>query len=97
MLVRGPLEIPPLPGHVIIPRTALIVADGPHYVFVNLPGTASDFERRTVRIAHERRGRVVIGEGLRAGEEVVCVGSLILAQTYEDLRSSHAEDPVADG
>jgi cobalt-zinc-cadmium efflux system membrane fusion protein len=97
MLVRGTLEVPPLPGHVVIPRTALIVGDGPDHVFVKVPGAAGKFERRTVRIAHERRGHVVIDQGLRAGEEVVLAGSLILAQTYEDLRSTRADAPPGDG
>src|SRR5438045_2828472 len=64
---------------------SVAAADGPDYVFVKVVGKAGDFERRTVRIAHEGRGQVVIDEGLRAGEEVVRAGSLILAQAYEDL------------
>jgi cobalt-zinc-cadmium efflux system membrane fusion protein len=97
MLVRGMLELPPLPGRVVIPRSALIVADGPDYVFVRVSGSADAFERRTVRIAHERNDHIIIDEGLRAGEEVVCGGSLILAQAYVDLRMGHADAPPAFG
>lgn len=91
MLVWGTLESTPLPECVVIPRSALTVADGPDYVFVKVPGTSDAFERRTVRVIHERRDDVVIDEGLRAGEEVVGVGSLILAQAHEDLRMVHAD------
>jgi cobalt-zinc-cadmium efflux system membrane fusion protein len=80
----------------VIPRAALIVADGPDYVFVKVPGTTDEFERRTVRVAHERSDHVVIDAGLRAGEEVVREGSLILAQADEDLRRVHAGALPAD-
>jgi membrane fusion protein, heavy metal efflux system len=83
MLVHGVLEIPHGPGRVVIPRGAMIVADGPAYVFVKVSGRDQEFERRAVRIAHETSRHVVIDEGLRAGEEVVLGGSLLLTQAYQ--------------
>ena len=76
MLVRGLLAILPTPGRTIIPRTALIVADGAFYVFVRAGGSPEKFERRSVRVAHEKDDHAVIEEGLRPGEEVVNVGAL---------------------
>ena|GEM_PF-756941 len=86
MLVRGMLEIPPIPGRTVIPRTALIVGDGHSIVFVQVPGRPEKFERRLVVVAQEKDDHVVIESGLKPGETVVSVGALILAQIFEDAR-----------
>jgi membrane fusion protein, heavy metal efflux system len=85
MLVRGMLEVPPVPGHVVIPRAALVVADRQAYVFVQLRGEPGKYERHWVSIAQEKDDHAVIAQGLTAGDEVVTIGGLILAQIYEDL------------
>src|SRR5262249_15352282 len=96
MLVRGMLEIPPEPRRVVVPRTAVIVDDGHYYVFVRLgTGEPAKFERRTIGIAQEKDDHVVVDLGLKAGEPVVAVGALILAQTYEDLQTAQTGDPAA--
>ena len=97
MLVRGMLEIPPAAGHTVIPRTALVVADGKYFVYVKVPGRDDKFERRRVEIAQEKDDHVVIDHGLRAGEDVVCIGSLLLAQLYDDMETVHTGAPPGEG
>ncbi|MFO0888418.1 MAG: efflux RND transporter periplasmic adaptor subunit [Isosphaeraceae bacterium] len=86
MLVRGIIEVPPVAGRVVVPRSAMIVGDREAHVFVEDDQVAGRFRRRPVSVAHETESQVVIGDGLRAGEKVVTIGGLILAQVYEDLR-----------
>ena len=93
MLVRGMLEIPPAPGRTVIPRTALVVEDGSYYVFVPVTGKPDTFERRVVGVAQEKDDHAVIDSGLKEGEEVVSVGSLILSQIYEDLKTGQTGAP----
>jgi membrane fusion protein, heavy metal efflux system len=95
MLVRGMLEIPPTPGRTVIPRTALIVDDGRYYAFVRLAGKPDTFERRVVGVAQEKDDHAVLDDGLKAGEEVVSVGGLILAQLYEDMKTAQTGAPAA--
>lgn len=98
MLVRGMLEIPPVPGRTVVPRTAVIVDDGHFYVFVKGSGHPLTFTRRTVAIAQEKDDHAVIDEGLKVGEEVVSVGALILAQLYETRRTAETGAPTtSDG
>jgi cobalt-zinc-cadmium efflux system membrane fusion protein len=101
MLVRGKLEIPPIPGRTVIPRTALVVAHGRFCVFVKVNGSAENsadkFERRAVEIAEEKDDHVVVESGLREGEVVVSVGSLLLAQLYEDMKTAQTGLPPDDG
>jgi cobalt-zinc-cadmium efflux system membrane fusion protein len=91
MLVRASVDIPPVEGQTVIPRSAVVVINGHEYAFVRKPATNSRdeerFERREVVIAEERFDHVVIAKGLTAGEEVVSRGSLILAQLYEDQQT----------
>ena len=93
MLVRGMLEIPPAPGRTVIPRTALIVDDGHYYAFVQETGKPDNFERRVVGVAQEKDDHVVIDKGLTAGEQVVSVGGLILAQIYEEMQTAETGAP----
>lgn len=97
MLVRGMLEIPPVPGRTVVPRTALIVDDGHFYVFVRVPNEPGGFMRHTVTIAQEKDDHAVIEEGLKAGDDVVSVGALILAQIYENRKTSQTGAPSASG
>jgi cobalt-zinc-cadmium efflux system membrane fusion protein len=98
MLVRGMLEIPPSAGRTVIPRTALVVAHGRYYVFVRLSnGSAEKFERRPVEITQEKDDHVVVEQGLREGETVVSVGSLLLGQLYEDMKTAQTGAPPDDG
>jgi membrane fusion protein, heavy metal efflux system len=92
MLVKAQLEIPPVPGYTIVPRTAMVSINGNEYVYVRKPtaapkaGTrpADSFERRKIEVAQENTDTVVVARGLQAGEEVVAQGSLVLSQLYED-------------
>ena len=88
MLVRGMLEIPPTPGWSVVPRTALVVDDYLFYVFVKPDGESDKFERRQVKIAQEKDDHVVIEKGLCEGDEVVSVGGLLMAQLYEDMKTT---------
>ncbi len=96
MLVRGMLEIPPLPSRTVIPRTALITDDGHYFVFLRSEvGGKARFERRALTVAHEKDDEVIVEYGLRPGESVVRVGGLILAQLYEELHSAGGDVPRA--
>lgn len=95
MLVRGMLEIPPAPGQTVIPRTALVVEEGRYYAFVRTGHEPDRFERREVGVAQEKDDHAVITHGVKAGEAVVSVGALILAQIYDDLRTSQTGGPVS--
>ena len=102
MLVRCMLQIPPTPGWSVIPRTALIVADGRYYVFVKSAGKIDVFERRAILLAQEKDDHVVVEEGVKEGDEVVRVGGLLLNQLYEDRKvvqtgAPRGEGPDADG
>jgi membrane fusion protein, heavy metal efflux system len=91
MLVRASLDIPPVNGQTVIPRSAVVVMNGHEYAFVRKPPTDStdfeQFERREIVIAEERSDHVVLASGAKAGEEVASRGSLILAQLYEDQQT----------
>jgi len=91
MLVRASLDIPPVKGQTVIPRSAVVVMNGHEYAFIRKPPTHSQdderFERRELVIEEERSDHVVISSGARAGEEVVSSGSLILAQLFEDQQT----------
>lgn len=92
MLVRASLDIPPVDGQTVIPRSAVVVMNGHEYAFVRKPPTDSttgheQFERRKIVIAEERSDHVVLASGAQAGEEVASRGSLILAQLYEDQQT----------
>ena len=89
------LEIPPAPGRTVIPRTALIVDDGHYYVFIQDAGKPDKFERRVVEVAQEKDDHVVIDSGLKAREQVVSVGGLILAQIYEEMITAATGAPPA--
>jgi cobalt-zinc-cadmium efflux system membrane fusion protein len=94
MLVKAILDIPPKAGQTRIPRLAMVSAGGTDYVFVRKPRATSDhdskdqpvdrFERRVVEVAQENHDKVIVCRGLKAGEEIVTLGSLILAQLYDD-------------
>jgi membrane fusion protein, heavy metal efflux system len=91
MLVRASLDIPPVNGQTVIPRSAVVVMNGHEYAFVRKsPADSKDtelFERREIVIAEERSDHVVLASGAQAGEEVASRGSLILAQLYEDQQT----------
>lgn len=88
MLVRGVLEIPSLPGRVVVPRTALIVGDGHAFVFIEVEGASGRFDRRPVVVVKETDDRAILDRGVKAGERVVVVGGLVLAQMYENARAA---------
>lgn len=93
MLVKALLEIPPLPGQTVIPRLSMVSISGTEYVFLRVPRPAGDkakgeevscFERVKIRVEQENTDSVVVSAGLKAGQEVVTNGSLILSQLHED-------------
>ncbi len=98
MLVKASLEIPPVDGQTVIPRSAVVVMNGHEYAFVRRPPAGPEqqerFERRELEIAEERSDHVVIASGTKAGEEVASRGSLILSQLYEDQQIVATGMPV---
>jgi cobalt-zinc-cadmium efflux system membrane fusion protein len=90
MFVRVLLEIPPVKGHSVIPRGAMVSVDRIDYVFVKRPGSVGQFERRPITVAKENNDYVLVAKappgkmGLKPGDEVVATASLILEQKYED-------------
>ena len=86
MLVRGTLEIPPVAGRTVIPRTALVINSGTFYTFIKQPGKADEFRRVPVTISQEKDDHVVVETGLKPGDEVVSVGALILDQMFDNAR-----------
>jgi cobalt-zinc-cadmium efflux system membrane fusion protein len=92
MLVKASLDIPPVDGQTVIPRSAVVVMNGHEYAFVRKSSSSDSkdvelFERRAIVIAEERSDHVVIASGAKAGEEVAARGSLILSQLYEDQQT----------
>ncbi len=97
MLVRAILMIPPTEGDTVIPRNALAVINGEYFAFVTKGDTGEDantFERRKLEIEQENTDEVVVKKGLKAGENVVSNGSLILSQMYEDQSTVDSGLPV---
>ena len=90
MFVRMMLKIPPTSGRTLIPRVAMVSVDRFDYVFVKKEGKSNQFERRHIFVAKESNDIVIVEApskdqaGLRAGEEVATIGSLILEQMFED-------------
>ena len=91
MFVRVLLEVSPKPGQTVIPRGAMVSVDRVDYVFAKLPGQEGyKFERRPIIAAIENNDFVVVSRPtqgdpeLKAADEVVATGSLILEQMYED-------------
>jgi len=69
----------------------MVSTNGSEYVFVRKPkepdarpSDPDQFERRRIVVAQENFDEVVVSRGLKAGEEVVSNGSLIIAQLFED-------------
>ncbi len=99
LLVGGYVEIPPVPGRVVIPRPAMVSGDGADYVFVARPRTDEkeplQFERRTIRVVEEYHDKVIVSEGLQAGDIVATRGSLLLSQMYEDAATVEPAAPLS--
>jgi membrane fusion protein, heavy metal efflux system len=102
MLVKALLEIPPVSGQTVVPRLAMVSISGSEYVFVrktrntsatDRPDAVDGFERRKIGVAQETTDTVVVARGLKAGEEVVTTGSLILSQLHEDQRMTSVGVP----
>lgn len=87
MYVRAELFRPPpeTERRTVIPRSALITADGGCFVFVEEPGHPGKFQRKKVQVAEEYHDVVYLLDSLDPGESVVMEGGLILAQMYEDM------------
>lgn len=84
MLVRGLILIPPNPSNVVIPRAAMVVADGHDFVYVRSSEDETVFERRLIKVVKEKESEVIANGGVQIGEQIVVTGSLIMHQIYED-------------
>jgi cobalt-zinc-cadmium efflux system membrane fusion protein len=84
------LEIPPMEGRTLIPRVSMVSVDRFDYVFAKKEGKPDQFERRQIFVAKESNDVVIVEApskdhpGLKPGEQVVTIGSLILEQMFED-------------
>jgi cobalt-zinc-cadmium efflux system membrane fusion protein len=91
MFVRGHIETPMRRQAIAVPRDAVQTLDGKSVVFV--PGDhTGEFQAREVRPGETVDGRIIIAQGLAAGERVVTKGAFIVkAQTMKgELGHSHA-------
>ena len=61
-----------------VPATAVFLRGNQHYVFVQ--SQAGVFEPRDVKVSYEGAKQVLLGEGLKAGEQVVVQNGLLLAR-----------------
>lgn len=91
MLVRAVLDVPAVEGQTVIPRISMVMLHGEPFVFVRNPAAEEGrqtklFERRHIVPAQEGSDVVIVHDGLKAGEQVVSSGSLILSQLYEDMQ-----------
>ena len=80
-----------------VPAASVFLRDKDHYVFVQTaPGV---FAPRDVKVAYEGAQKVLIGEGLQPGEEVVVQNGLLLARELriarETANASHAPQESA--
>ena len=65
---------------------AVFLKDNQHYVFVEaLPG---QYERKLVKLGAENDGKVLITDGIRAGDKVVTEGCLLLQALLESTEKS---------
>ena len=95
MLVRGSLEIPPDEKRTVIPRASLVINTGHFYVYLKAPGDTPRFRRVEVAVAQEKDDYVVVDSGLKAGDDVVSVGSLILDQMFDNAEVTRAAEVPA--
>lgn len=82
-----------LSAGVMVPATAVFLRGTQHYVFVKLPGGI--FEPREVKVWHEGPKEVLIGEGLKEGEEVVSENGLLLARELRNAQEEAHQKPLA--
>ena len=82
-----------LSAGVTVPATAVFLRGTQHYVFVKLPGGI--FEPREVKVWHEGPKEVVIGAGLKEGEEVVSENGLLLARELRNAQEEAHQKPLA--
>lgn len=76
----------PLDDGVVVPSSAVFGQRNTHWVYVSpSPGI---FEPRAVKVAYIGTDRVLVREGLRAGERVVVENTLLLARMYSSVRDA---------
>ncbi|MBV9126254.1 MAG: efflux RND transporter periplasmic adaptor subunit [Planctomycetes bacterium] len=80
MFANATVSLPPAPGQVVVPTTALIDLDKQTVVFVQSPQNPNEFSQRPVRVRERLPREAVLTEGLRPGETVVSRGALELHQ-----------------
>jgi membrane fusion protein, heavy metal efflux system len=75
-----------------VPATAVFLRGNQHYVFVqSQPGV---FEPRDVKVSYEGAQRVLLGDGLKQGEQVVSQNGLLLARELRIAQeAAHAAEP----
>ncbi|WP_233251902.1 efflux RND transporter periplasmic adaptor subunit [Limnohabitans sp. Jir72] len=81
-------------GHSVqVPATAVFLRGNQHYVFVqSQPGV---FEPRDVKVSYEGAKLVLLGEGLKPGEQVVVQNGLLLARELRIAQdAAHSNEPA---
>ena len=76
-------EVPKMPQ---VPLKAVFLRDAKPWVFVRK--SESVFEMRKITTAAEDVGYVFVSQGLKAGEEVVAEGALVLESILDDNTST---------
>ena len=76
-----------------VPATAVFLRGTQHYVFVqSQPGV---FEPRDVKVSYEGAKQVLLGEGLKSGEQVVVQNGLLLARELRIAQdAAHSHEPA---
>ena len=70
----------------LVPRQAVLEADGKRFVYVLRSG--EDFERREITVGDEHGAQIAVEQGLKAGERLVTQGAWQLRQ--QELRPTGA-------
>ena len=80
-----------------VPAAAVFLRDKEHYVFVQ--SSSGVFEPRDVKVLYEGAQKVLLSEGLKAGEQVVTQNGLLLARELriarETAEANHAPQESA--
>jgi cobalt-zinc-cadmium efflux system membrane fusion protein len=89
MYVTVDLSIEVTPGMatgVDVPSKAIFLKDNQHYVFVQ--ASPGNYERKAVKLGSENDGKVLITDGLTAGQKVVTEGCLQLQAMLDSEEKS---------
>ncbi|HSQ58703.1 MAG TPA: efflux RND transporter periplasmic adaptor subunit [Gemmata sp.] len=88
MSVTVTIELPPPPGQIEVPTEAVIEDGRESYVYLLTAPGSNTFVRKAVKVVQRSRDVIAIAEeagGVKAGDQVVTSGSLLLSEAVNDL------------